>query len=218
MVPSAAYILRRLLHCQARPSAGSDDSRAGKSAYASDLTPHCRLRRRPHARRPLGPAGRGACVGAAARGADASAAAAFLRAGGEAGGAGGGQRLRRQGGAEPQSAVRRPDLPPLLRRARERRPAGAALARLRRDRRPLGAHRHQRARHQGRHRHQGRADRQARVRGHRRARGQAQRSRRAAHQGRRQVVSPRCSSPIRTRSRSATWCWRSAIRSGSGRR
>ena len=60
---------------------------------------------------------RGRRAGAAA--ADAIRAALVLRTGGAARGAGGGQRLRRQGGAEPQSAPRRSDLSPLLRRARE---------------------------------------------------------------------------------------------------
>ena len=124
LVPSAAYIWWRL-SIRPEPAVGRRVRRqpSREAAYASDLTPHCRLRRHPDARRPLGPAGRRARSAQQRQVPTQAAVAALLRAGGEAGGAGGGQRLCRQGGAEPQSAVRRPDLPPLLRRARRRRPA-----------------------------------------------------------------------------------------------
>ena len=59
--------------------------------------------------------------------------------------------------------------------------------------------------------------RQARVRRRDRAQGSAQRSRRAAHQGCAASASRRSNSPIPTSCRSATWCWRSAIRSASAR-
>ncbi len=47
--------------------------------------------------------------------------------------------------------------------------------------------------------------------------GPAQRPGRAAHQGRARALSRRSNSPIPTSCRSATWCWRSAIRSASAR-
>ena len=115
-------------------------------------------------------------------------AAPVLCAGGAAGGAGGGQCLRRQDGAEPQSAVRGPDLPALLRRAGGRWQPAATLARLRRAGRSLRPDRHQLSRHRRRRRSEGLARRQARVRSQPRAQGSAQRSRRAAHQGRQRAL------------------------------
>ena len=96
----------------------------------------------------------------------------------------------------------------------------AELARLRRDRLAGRHRRHQHPRHQGRRpdRDQGRARRQARVR------------RQGDPAGREDATSPCCgskaatagsrrsSSRTRTISRSATWCWPSAIRSASARR
>ena len=108
---------------------------------------------------------------------------AVLRADRAARAAGGGQRLRRQGRAEPQSAAGRSDLPPLLRRARPAAGADAALARLGRDGRSVRPGRDQQPRHRGRRSGQGIAVRQARIRGRDRAEGQPQRSRGAAPEG-----------------------------------
>ena len=58
---------------------------------------------------------------------------------------------------------------------------------------------------------------QARIRRRHRAEGSAQRSRRVAHQGRQGALPDAANSPIPTICKSATWCWRSAIRSASAR-
>ena len=88
---------------------------------------------------------------------------------------------------EPQSAVRRPVLPALLRRAG--RPGGPREQMQRSlgsgvivD--AIGPGGHQQPRHRGRRPGEGLARRQARIRGRDRAEGCAHRSRRAAHQGR----------------------------------
>ena len=143
-------------------------------------------------------------------------ASALLCADRQARGAGGGQRLRRACRREQQSVHGRSVLPPVLRRRHAAR-TGGALARLRRHRRSVGPRRHQLSRHRRRQRSEGRACRQARIRRRYRAQGSAQRSRGAAHQGREGAVSRRWNSPIPTSCRSATWCWRSAIRSASAR-
>ena len=106
--------------------------------------------------------------------------AALLRADRAAGAAGGGQCLRRQNGAGPQSAARRSDFPPLLRRARPEAGADAALARFGRDGRSVRSGRDQQPRHRGRRSGQGLALGQARVRGRDRAQGLPERSGRAA--------------------------------------
>ena len=118
---------------------------------------------------------------------------------------------------QPQPAVRRSDLPPLLRRAGRRRQPDAALARLRRHRRSGWSHRHQCARDRGRRRDQGRA----------RPTSASSKPRSCSRTS--AAISPCCASrarmksfrystsPIPTRCRSATWCWPSAIPSASGR-
>ena len=77
------------------------------------------------------------------------------------------------------------------------------------------ADRHQRPRREGRRRDPGRAGRPARVRRQAGDDRRALRPRRAAHRHRRARSSPSSRCAIRTRSRSATSCWRSAIRSAS---
>ncbi len=126
-----------------------------------------------------------ACAGAGpARAVLGRRTAAVLRADRAARAAGGGQRLCRQDRAEPQPAAGRPDLPPLLRRARPAARADAALARIGRDGRSVRPRRHQQPRHRGRRSGQDFARRQARVRGRDRAQGQPHRSGRAAREGR----------------------------------
>ena len=103
---------------------------------------------------------------------------------------GGGQRLCRPHRHDPQSAVRGPVLPPLLRRPGDARAerAAAALARLRRAGRPGRPRRHQPPRDRRRRPGEGLARRPARVRGRDRAQGRALRSRGAADQGQRRAL------------------------------
>ncbi|MGY3118808.1 hypothetical protein ACVWXQ_002745 [Bradyrhizobium sp. S3.14.4] len=144
-------------------------------------------------------------------------AAAVLCADRAAGAAGRRQRLRRQGGAEPQSAAGRPDLPPLLRRTGPAARADAALAGLRCHRRCLRPRRHQRPRHRGRGPGESIAVGQAGIRGRDPAEGSAHRSRRAAPEGHQGKVSDPGPSPIPTSCWLATSCSRSAIPSASAR-
>ena len=120
--------------------------------------------------------------------------------------------------AEPQSADRRSVLPPVLRRRSSAGRASRCSARsapasssIRRPRR------HQQPRHRGRRPGEGLARRQARVRRPRScSRTRAPISRCCA--SRTGASASRCSSSaIPTSCRSATWCWRSAIRSASAR-
>ena len=146
-------------------------------------------------------------------------AAHVLRADRQARGAGGRHRVGRQDHGEPQSADGRPVLPALLRAAvRRAARADPAVARLRRHRRSVRPDRHQQPRHRRRRPGQDFARRQARVRRRCRAQGSPRRSRGAARQGRQQGALPGDRrSAIPTSCRSATWCWRSAIRSASAR-
>ena len=135
--------------------------------------------------------------GAAIRGANPP----LFRPGGEEGAAGGGQRLRlarRDDGA--QSAVRRSDLPAVLR------PAGTAIARraiarLGRDRRRQRPRRHQSSRHRGHDRREGRAVRPPRIRSQDRAARSAHRFGGAANPERRALSRARARGFRRDRGR-----------------
>ncbi len=139
----------------------------------------------PSAHGPVTIAGRhGPChVPGSPRAVVARRTSAVLCADRATGAAGGGQRLRHQGGAEPQSADGRSDFSPLLRGSRQPARADAALARIGRDGRSVRPGRHQRPRHRGRRPGQGVAVGQARIRGRDRAEGSAQRSRGAQAEG-----------------------------------
>ncbi len=109
--------------------------------------------------------------------------------------------------AEPQSAVRRSDLPPLLRRAR-RRPRNRCSARSApaSSSMPCGLIVTNNHVIEGAERGEGLARRQARIRGRDRAEGRAHRSRGAAHQGRQGTLSRARLRQFRRRCRSAISC------------
>ena len=163
-------------------------------------------------------AGRGRAPGAGRQGADP----AVLRAHRAQGGAGRGQHLHQARGrdAADLAAVQRSVLPAIFRRRFPGRAAeaGAGLARLGRHPALGRRHRHQPPRHRGRAADHRRAVRPARVRGDRDLERRAHRSRHPAHRsGQLKAADHRAARRIRT-SRSATWCWPSAIPSASVRR